>query len=127
MNLRPARDFFFHLAVAVFGVRLIEDSISPLFPRPTDIVGAYKKEFIMDAAVSLVIGFLICLKWRQRAALWVWIVGLCVFASRFVYRFDMGASGVAGMVSVRCVFYSLGATAFSLSSRRSEKVASTTI
>ncbi|HXE62187.1 MAG TPA: hypothetical protein VN519_01530 [Bryobacteraceae bacterium] len=81
MSFWGIRDFLFNSALAVIGVVIVEEAVYPLY-RPATIVGVYEKEFLLSAGVAFALGFLVYFKWQYRAALWVWVLGVCVYLGR---------------------------------------------
>ena len=112
-RLRAVRDFFFNSLVATIGANIAEDGVSPLF-HPKTWAGIYMKEAFLSAGIAFVLGWLVYFKWRHRTAFWVWSLGVCTFAWRLALAgkgapLDIVESATLGFVSVRAVFYSLGA------------------
>jgi hypothetical protein len=108
--LRPALYFAIDLVVVFLGVAILESSLYRLFPQPADITGIYKKEFLMSAGIAFSLGFFVYWKLIRRTALWVWALGVVIFVIRVV----MGPAerelvDLLAILSIRMVFYSLGA------------------
>jgi len=113
--LRFARDFLINSAIAFLGVAISELSVYAIY-RPRTIAAAYVKEILVSATVALVLGFIVYFKWRQKAALWIWTIGVVLFLWRLAtqYDSDFWTRSILAYISVRAVFYSLGAICCSL-------------
>jgi hypothetical protein len=118
--LRAIPYFAIDLVIASIGVVIIENPIYGLFPKPTTITGMYEREFLVGAGVAFILGFFIYWKLKQRTTLWVWALGLCLFLVRVVTGSSESQEiDVLGIVSIRLVFYSLGAITCSCTLRGS--------
>jgi hypothetical protein len=122
MTFRVVRDLLFNSALAVIGVIIVEEAVYPVY-RPTTIVGVYEKEFLLSAGVAFGLGFLVYFRWQYRTALWVWVLGACVYAGRLALYaahapLVSGDAATLGLVSIRAVFYSVGAVACRWTVRR---------
>lgn len=42
------------------------------------------KEYAMNAAIAFALGYFVYRRWRFESAKWVWLAGLCLFATRAV-------------------------------------------
>lgn len=114
--------FSVDLVVASLGVAIIESSIYPLFPRPSTTTGIYETEFLISSGIAFVLGFFVYWKLRQRTTLWVWAFGIPLFVIRVVMGPSAESQGidVLGILSIRMVFYSLGAITCSWTFRGDE-------
>jgi hypothetical protein len=120
--LRTILYFAIDLVVASIGVAIIDSSIYPRFPQPTTITGIYEKEFFISAGVAFILGFFVHWKFKQRTTLWVWAFGIFLFVIRVVMGSSADSQGidVLGILSIRTVFYSLGAITCSWTFRGAE-------
>jgi hypothetical protein len=117
----PRLYFVIDLVVASLGVAIFEASIYRLLPQPATIVGSYWKEFLISAAIAFVLGFFVYWKLIRRTALWVWALGLCLFVVQVIMGLAESEDvDVVGILSLRMIFYSLGALTCSCTLRSGE-------
>jgi hypothetical protein len=110
---RFARDFLLNSVAATLGVAILESSVHHAFHQKT-FTEIYVEAVFLDAAIAFLLGFFVYFKWKAQAALLVWVIGVCTF----VWRLTLGNPrsldeevnwAVIDFVSVRAVFYSIGA------------------
>jgi hypothetical protein len=122
--LRTILYFAIDLAVASLGVAISESQIyhDPRFPQPSATTGIYEKEFLISAGIAFIFGFFVYRKLKQRTTLWVWAFGICLLVIRVVIGSSAESQGidVLGILSIRMVFYSLGAITCSCTLREVE-------
>ena len=113
--------FGIDLVVASLGVAIIESSLYRLFPQPADIPGIYEKEFLMSGGVAFILGFFVYWGLIRRTALWVWALGVFLFVIRAVMGPpEREVVDLLAVLSIRMVFYSLGALTCSWTLRGGE-------
>ena len=113
VSLRVAGGFVLNSLLATFGVAIAE---SPFWRgyNPEGYKALYLKEIALSAGIAFLLGCLIYLKWRVPASRSVWIIGICTFAWQLTLGNHPGIAGdplsaTLAFVSIRLVFYSLGA------------------
>jgi hypothetical protein len=89
--------------------------------HPRTIGGIYIKEIVLSATVAFLLGSFVFYRWKYATSKWTWVVGVCGFTLRAIFRwsYPVGTRGFIFLltldaVSVRMVFYSLGAACTSL-------------
>ena len=101
------------MLTAVFGTAIIASQLQHIF-RAQTTRGLFIRELLVDASVAFLLGTVVHYKWKVPEAKWIWVVGVCGFA----WRVTLGAPQTIheevdwftlGLVSLRAVFYSLGA------------------
>jgi hypothetical protein len=120
--LRLALYFVIDSIVASLGVAIFESSLYRLFRQPTDIRGIYEKEFLLSAGIAFILGLFVYWRLIRRTALWVWTVGVVLFVIRVVMGPEESeVVNLLAILSIRMVFYSLGALTCSWTLRGGEK------
>jgi hypothetical protein len=124
MSLRAVRNFIFNSVLATIGVAIMEGAVYPLV-NPKTYAGRYLKELLISAAIAFLLGYLAYFKWRSATAFWVWIIAIVTFGWRLTIGSgnaddlaEVVTSATLAFVSVRAVFYSLGAICCSLITAR---------
>jgi hypothetical protein len=105
--------FVLNSLIATIGVAISEGPFYHAF-NPRTYKGMYLKEITLSAGIAFLLGCFIYLKWRVPASQWVWIIGICTFGWQLTTGNRPGIEGdflssTLAFVSIRFVFYSLGA------------------
>ncbi len=128
-------EFLLNCLAAIFGTVLFEAEFRNIF-HPRTPGGIYVREIVLSAAVAFLLGSFVFYRWKYATSKWIWMVGICGFALHAISLAilpDLHQS-VRGLIlsmtldamSVRVVFYSLGAACASLIVTRVKARASST-
>jgi len=68
--------FLLNLLQAFFGATFVESPLYRLFPwkTPKELL---LKEYILSAAISFALGYLVYQHWRPTPSKWLWVAGFC--------------------------------------------------
>ena len=111
--LRGAASFVGNVLTALIGTAIWDAGLSRIF-HPRTIRGIYLTEIGLSAVIAFLLGYFVFYKWKSAPAKAVWVVAVLVLAYRSTFSppktpGEIVTQSSLDWLSVRAIFYSLGA------------------
>lgn len=82
--LRTAGIFLLHLFAATFGPAAIESFLWSVIGQPHSLSAIEGREWILSVGSAALIGYLVCKRWPNKVAIWVWMLPVALLIIRIV-------------------------------------------